>query len=376
VKGHLRLPLTTALLRVAPNDTMDETHPREKQMTPIRSKSAKTMNPGRTGAMLALMLCGAAIPGAAFAQSAESYDLVIKGGRVIDPESGRDEVADVGIRGGSIAAISTTPLKGKKTLDASGQVVSPGFVDLHAHGQDAKGEYYQLLDGVTTAIDMEIGAMPITNFFNDMQGKALINFGASASHVCARVEVISAKSCGGHAATRGGMTMDKAAMTTPTTPAQEAAIVAALDREIAAGELGYGLGIEYVPASGRREIFRIFQAAAKTKAPVFVHARSRQPDRGPGVELAVVDEVVANAAATGASLQLVHVVSTALGDTPVAIEIIKGAQQHGVDVTTEAYPYTAGSTFIGSEFFSDGWQDRNHITFKDLQWPPTGERLT
>jgi len=372
----LHLSPIPALLPPARDDTMGEMHPRENQMTPIRSKTARTNNPGRFGAALALMLCGAAIPGAALAQSGESYDLVIKGGRVIDPESGRDEVADVGIRGGSIAAISTAPLKGKKTLDASGQVVAPGFVDLHAHGQDAKGEYYQLLDGVTTAIDMEIGAMPITNFLNDMQGKALINYGASASHICARAEVISGKSCGGHAATRGGMTLDKAAVTTPTTPEQEAAIVAALDREIAAGALGYGLGIEYVPASGRREIFRIFQAAAKTKAPVFVHARSRQPDRGPGVELAVVDEVVANAAATGASLQLVHVVSTALGDTPVAIEIIKGAQQHGVDVTTEAYPYTAGSTFIGSEFFSDGWQQRNHITFKDLQWPPTGERLT
>ena len=93
-----------------------------------------------------------------------SYDIVIKGGRVIDPESGRDEVADVGINGGTIAAISTGPLKGKRVLDAKGQVVAPGFIDYHAHGQDVKSQGFQLLDGVTSAFEMEIGTMPVANF--------------------------------------------------------------------------------------------------------------------------------------------------------------------------------------------------------------------
>ena len=92
--------------------------------------------------------------------------------------------------------------------------------------------------------------------------------------------------------------------------------------------------------------------------------------------IAVAQEVLADAAATGASLQLVHVASTGLRDTPVILEMIKGAQARGVDVTTEAYPYTAGSTAIGSAFFSDGWQERNSATYGDIQWPATGERLT
>jgi N-acyl-D-aspartate/D-glutamate deacylase len=319
----------------------------------------------------------AALSGPAMAQLgavSETYDLVIAGGRVIDPASGRDEVADIGLRGGTIAAISGTPLKAKARIDAKGLVVSPGFIDLHAHGQDPVAEKLQLLDGVTTAIDMEMGLTPIARFHQDMTGKALINFGASASFICARLAVISNKPCDG-VATRQTAS-DPAMLQKSADPDQERRIVEAMDREVAAGALGYGLGIEYVPGAGRREIFRIFQAAAKTGAPVFTHLRSRPFDKATGVPIAVAQEVIADAAATGASLQLVHVTSTGLRDAPVVIEMIKGARAHGVDVTTEAYPYTAGSTAIGSQFFSEGWQQRNGATYNDVQWPATGKRLT
>ncbi|WP_164523281.1 amidohydrolase family protein [Sphingomonas koreensis] len=92
--------------------------------------------------------------------------------------------------------------------------------------------------------------------------------------------------------------------------------------------------------------------------------------------IAVAQEVIANAAVTGAPLQIVHLHSTGLRDTPVLIDMVKRARQRGLDITSEAYPYTAGSTSIGSEFFRDGWQERSGISFGDLQWPATGERLT
>lgn len=304
----------------------------------------------------------------------EAYDLVIAGGRVIDPASGRDEIADVGIRQGVIAAISATALQGKRRIDAKGLVVAPGFIDLHAHGQDPVAERLQLLDGVTTAIDMEIGTAPVAALYRRMEGKALINFGASASHICARLEVMSDKRCGTDV--EGQVTADPAMLVKGATPEEEARIVAILDREVAAGALGYGIGLEYVPGAGRREIFRVFQAAGRSKAPVFVHVRARPLDKASGVPIAVAQEVLADAAATGAPLQLVHVASTGLRDTPVILDLIKGAQARGVDVTTEAYPYTAGSTAIGSNFFSDGWQERNNATYGDVQWPATGERLT
>ncbi|RJF94218.1 D-glutamate deacylase [Sphingomonas cavernae] len=323
--------------------------------------------------MLAAAIAALATTPGAFAKT---YDIVIAGGRVMDPASGRDEIANIGIDGRRIAIISTEKLDGRRVLDARGMVVAPGFVDLHAHGQDPKGQYFQVLDGVTTAIDAEGGAMPIAPFVAALSGKALINFGATASHQCARMEVIAAAPCRGHAAINGETVADRKAYTAPATPEQQRAIVAALDREVAAGALGYGLGIEYTPGAGRSEIYDIFKAAAVTRAPVFVHVRSRPLDPAPGVPIAVVQEVLADAAVTGAPLQIVHLHSTGLGDTPTLIDIVKRARARGLDVTSEAYPYTAGSTLIGSEFFRDGWRERSGIDYGDLQWPATGERLT
>ncbi|MBA4751077.1 MAG: amidohydrolase family protein [Sphingopyxis sp.] len=309
-------------------------------------------------------------------QASQTYDLVIRGGRVIDPASGRDEIAEIGISGRSVAAISTAPLKGRRTIDAKGLVVAPGFVDLHAHGQHDKGQYYQVLDGVTTAIDAESGAFPIAPFHAALAPQALINFGATASHRCARMLVLTGSQCGGHPAINEDPAIDYDALNRAATPEEEARIVAALDAEVAAGALGYGLGIEYTPGAGRREIYEIFKSAAAHQAPVFVHVRSRPIDQAPGVPIAVAQEVIANAAATGAPTQLVHLHSTGLGDTPVIAELVKGAAARGIDITTEAYPYTAGSTMIGSQFFREGWQERSSIDYGDLQWAATGERLT
>lgn len=335
----------------------------------------KPYRPVRRGlrTLAVMLLLAGGTPAAALA-AAPAYDLILAGGRVVDPDSGRDEIADVGIRDGRIAAISATPLSGGRRMDAAGMVVAPGFIDLHAHGQDPVAERLQLLDGVTTAIDMEIGTLPVADLHARMQGHALINFGASASHICARLQVLSAKNCGDSAAHQ--VSVDPAMLARGTDPQQEARIVDLLDRDVAAGALGYGLGIEYVPGAGRREIFRIFEAAGRTGAPVFTHVRSRPLDKASGVPIAVVQEVIADAATTGASLQIVHIASTGLGDVPTLLDLVKGAQAHGIDVTTEAYPYTAGSTAIGSSFFSDGWQQRNGVSYDAIQWPATGERLT
>jgi len=317
---------------------------------------------------------GCASPAAA--QAHETFDLVILGGRVIDPVTKRDEIANVAIDGRRIVRISPGPMRGRRTVDAAGLVVAPGFVDLHAHGQHDIGQRLQVLDGVTTAIDAEAGAMPLAPFFNHLSGKALINFGATASHRCARMKVLTGTLCKGHPAANGESGIDHKALNLAATPAQEEQIVAALDREVKVGALGYGLGIEYTPGAGRREIYAVFKAAARLAAPVFVHVRSRPLDTAPGVPIAVVQEVIANAAVTGAALQIAHIHSTGLRDTPVLVDMVKSARARGLDITTEAYPYTAGSTMIGSEFFRDGWQQRSNISFGDLQWPATGERLS
>src|SRR5881296_2025675 len=125
-----------------------------------------------------------------FALLQAPYDLVIQGGRVMDPETGLDAVMNVGIRGGSIVRLSTERLRGARTIDARGLIVAPGFIDLHSHGQDAENYRLKALDGVTTALEMEIGVPDVASFLAERRGRALIHFGATASHPFARVKAL------------------------------------------------------------------------------------------------------------------------------------------------------------------------------------------
>ena len=114
------------------------------------------------------------------------YDLVIRNGRVIDPESGLDAVRNIGIVAGRVVAVSEAALEGERTLEATGLVVSPGFIDLHQHGQSLENYAAQVRDGITTALELEIGVEDIESWYQDRHGKALVNYGASISHPYSR----------------------------------------------------------------------------------------------------------------------------------------------------------------------------------------------
>src|SRR3982750_4664970 len=111
------------------------------------------------------------------ALGAQDYDLVIANGRVMDPASNLDAVRHIGIRAGKIAAVSVRPLRGKNTVDAKGLVVSPGFIDLHSHGQTPENYRFKGKDGVTTALELEVGVSPVAPWYEEREGKSLINFG-------------------------------------------------------------------------------------------------------------------------------------------------------------------------------------------------------
>ena len=136
--------------------------------------------------LLSALLWG---PGVAHAQSTESLELVISGGRVMDPETGLDAIRNVGIANGSIVAITEEPLDGQENTDATGLVVAPGFIDLHAHGQDPVSNRLQAADGVTTALEMEVGVYPVGAWIASREGEALINYGATAGHWAARAKL-------------------------------------------------------------------------------------------------------------------------------------------------------------------------------------------
>jgi dihydroorotase len=135
------------------------------------------------------------------------------------------------------------------------------------------------------------------------------------------------------------------------------------------------MGINYTPAATREEILRMFGTAARRRAPVFVHVRYAGLQESAG-GVAALQEVLADAAATGAPLHVVHVTSVGLAATPTLLALVDGARARGLDVTTEAYPYTAGATYLQSAIFDPGWQERLGISYGDILWPATGERLT
>jgi len=297
--------------------------------------------------------------------AAQTYDIVLQRGRVINPESGLDAVRSVAITGKKIVAISTRPLRGKVEIDAAGLVVAPGFIDLHSHGQTPENYRYKAMDGVTTALELEVGVSPVSEWYAAREGKAVANFGASAGHIPARMAVMK---------DTGDFLPRDAAMNRRATLEERKAIAAAVQKGLDEGALGIGLGLAYTPSATHEEILDLFYLTAKWKRPVFVHMR----DAGsavPGI-FESLEEVIADAAASGTSLHIVHINSMAQKKTPEALRMIEGARSRGLDVTTEGYPYIAGASRLESALFEPGWQEKLAASYSDLLWVATGERLT
>ena len=313
----------------------------------------------------AVMVTALFLVGSAQAQKSE-FDLVLANGRVMDPESNLDAVRYVGIREGKIAAISTRPLSGRTVIDVKGLVIAPGFIDLHSHGQDDENYRYKARDGVTTALEMEVGVSPVAAWYAGREGKALINFGATVGHIPAKMAVMK---------DTGEFLPRDNAINRVATLEEVRQVSDLISTGLDEGALGIGFGINYVPTTTRAEIFDLFALSAKRGVANYVHMRNAGAIE-PGSAIGSLQEVLADAAGTGASLHVVHITSMCLRQTPICLSMIEGAARRGLDVTTEAYPYTATQTNLESAIYDDGWQEKFGITFKDLQWVATGERLT
>ncbi len=321
--------------------------------------------------VLALSACAAPGP--------SSFDLVIANGRVIDPESNLDQVRHLGIVGDSIAAISEAPLAGSDTIDASGLVVTPGFIDLHSHSVAADGQRWQVRDGVTTALELEEGTFPVADWLARLEGKSLINFGVTAGHIPGRIAtyqgvttLADAESCRGRGEDPSG---PPAWSDGATTAERLAALEKTLEAGLDAGGLGIGFEVNEAPGSSREEILTLFRIAKRRDVPIFAHLRYMGVDPIHG-SMAGAQEVLANAVATGASTHFVHLGSSSSIYARAVVEMIEGARARGLDVTGEVYPYTAASTGIQTGLFDGDWRARLGIDFSDVEWPPTGERLS
>lgn len=287
-----------------------------------------------------------------------SFAMVLLGGRVIDPGSGFDGVANVGIDGSTITAISTEPLAGQVAVDASGLVVSPGFIDLLSFEPNPVGDWYKIADGVTTALGMHGLNYQAAAFFEQMAGKVPYHYGGAWDDAHER-----------------GFAREIDIGEAPS-GSQLASMVAGLTEGLAAGFIGLSFEPEYTPGVTNQELVSLARVAAAHGVPVFFHVRYSDPDP-PGTNAEAIAEVLDVARQTGASVHVDHITST--GGTFTMAETLatlEAARADGIDVTACMYPYDSWATYPNSARFNDGWQDRFRISYSDLQVAGTSDRLT
>lgn len=293
--------------------------------------------------------------------AANGYDVVILHGRIIDPESKLDSIRNIGITHGTILAVADRTLRGTMSIDATGLVVSPGFIDLHQHGQDEENYQCKAMDGVTSALELEYGTADVDRWYAERDGKALVNYGVSVGHMPIRMSVMR----NSDSTTRSGDAAHRAA-----TEDEIEEMKRQVQQGLRRGAVSVGFIIGLTPGASRGEILEMFRVAAQFGAPSHVHFRD-------GDEQEALEEVVAAAETAGASLHVVHL-SSGVEGMPTArrlLRTIENAQSRGWDVTTETYPYGASMARIESLWFDD-WESWPESSFTRLQWVATSERLT
>ena len=279
--------------------------------------------------------------------------LVISGGRVVDPASGMDAVGDVAVLDGKIAAVGTGLGGAERVIDAAGLVVAPGFIDLHAHGQSIPADRMQAFDGVTTSLDLEAGVLPVASWYKRQaaQGRVL-NYGASTNWAFARIGAMTGSNEESSLEAFGRAMRDRRWV---ENVASETEVVGILDRlENGLNEGGIGIGIlnAYAPGAGVQELTAVCQLAKAHEVPTFTHvAYMSRIDPESAAEAYI--RLIGYAGATGAHMHICHFNSSSKTDIERCVVLVAKAQEQGLPITVEAYPYGTGSTVLAAAFFSD-----------------------
>ena len=304
-------------------------------------------------------------------------DLLLRGGRVLDPESGLDATGDVLIRDGRIVqvgAIDDATAADATVVDVTGLAVSPGFIDLHSHAVTTAGQRLQACDGVTTALELEAGAWPLAPAYARIASTgAVINYGFSASWAVARMDVIAGLEVVGPLS--GFLrNVNDPAWQVVASDDQQRALVDALGTALAEGALGIGLLLGYAPRIDPSEYLAVAALAQSGGVPTYTHARELV-EVAPTAPIDGATEIVRAAGQTGAHMHYCHVNSTSIANVDRVLGLVEAAQREGSKVTTEAYPYGSGSTGIGAFFLDPDRLARMGLTPQRIRYMPTGERV-
>lgn len=312
----------------------------------------------------------------------QEYDIVLANGRVIDPETYLDGTFNVGINGGQIAAVSDQPLKGKEVIDVSGHIVSPGFIDTHSHGMTIPSNRVQAFDGLTTALELEAGVLPIGEFYDNCakEGRPL-NYGASSGWGFARCVTMNPEvAVNGNPEPTLEYLFTKVGLhdwvENVSTEEEQNEIMERTEQGLKEGGLGIGVIHGYAPGAGFKELLKLWKLAKKYNMPTYTHIQHLSMlDPNSGTKNMI--ELMGLAASTGAHTHICHWNSTSLHDIPIIAELVNCAQKQGLNVTTEAYTYGAGNSAIGAaEFNPDDLEERCAVHFSSLTLVKSGHQFT
>ncbi len=286
-------------------------------------------------------------------------DIAIINGRVMDPETGTDAVKNILIRNDKIVSITSGDVTADHIIDATGLVVAPGFVDILAHIRADQGpQKFKIKDGITSVVHMHGGTVDIDGWYNSREEAGmLVNYGLAVGHTSLR---------------RAAGQTDRYAAATPE---QLEKMIKLARESFEGGAIGMGFGINYVPGSPYTEIYEMFKVCAEYGVPAHVHTRHKG-SVFPGDVVLSVMEVIAAAAATGASAQVIHLASSAIGSMDYALRLIEGAYNNGVDVMADIHVYQFNRTSIESAIYDEGWEETHGgVTVDSVFIPAIGRRL-
>lgn len=302
--------------------------------------------------------------------------LVISGGRVVDPASGMDAVGDVAIMDGKIAAVGTGLGGAERVIDATGLVVAPGFIDLHAHGQSIPADRMQAFDGVTTSLDLEAGVMPVGAWYRRQarQGRVL-NYGASTNWAFARIGAMTGSNEESSLEAFGRAMRDPRWVENVATEAEVTGILDRLANGLNEGGIGIGILNAYAPGAGVQELTAVCQLAAAHNVPTFTHVAYMSAIDPESAAEAYI-RLIGYAGATGCHMHICHFNSSSKTDVARCVKLVEKAQAQGLPVTLEAYPYGTGSTVLAAAFFSEPDFEARHGTgYDSVQRVADGRRF-
>ncbi len=314
---------------------------------------------------------------------AQDYDLVILNGRVMDPETMLDAKLNVGVTNGKIAIITPNNITGKETIDATNHVVTAGFIDTHFHALDGLSLKMAARDGVTTGMDLEIGAISVDEWYKAKENAWPLNYGTGVSHEGIRIQVHDPETelptWADAPVLLGKLRAEACAdgicgwQDSTSNIDQLNQLLKLADTGMQQGAVAFCSTVGYmVKGVSTLEMFKMQELAGKygraSTAHVRFHGNPVHPQASHGT-----DEILANALALNAPLLLCHNNDFGWMENEEKLQL---AREQGFNVWSEYYPYDAASTSISSSFFAPNmYKDVFGLSYEETMYDPIADKF-